>query len=195
MEGLECENYKVISLFAVFLRKLKHWDLYVIDLFISNDSQSRLKGNHTKEFLKNSHQAIAVLKSLIAGEQVEDICACLDAFYTMSKIVSINFIDIYDNFKDVILPNSNVTSTSDHADVAEATILAYEHHAKLLYVHREQSVLTRLTKGDSETFYFHSFRWYIPRMRRKMYRLHGLGIAVMTMEGFEHKKNTSKHAV
>ena len=195
MEGLECQNYKVVSLFAAFLRKLKHWDLYVIDPFISNDAQSRLKGNHTKEFLKNAHKAIAVLKSLVAGEQVEDICACLEAFYMMSKIVSIYFIDVYENVKDILLPNSTVSLSSNPADVAEATFLAYEHYAKLLYVHGEQSVLTRFTRGDSETFYFHCFRWYVPRMMRKMYRLHGLGIAVMTMEGFEHKNFTSKHAI
>ena len=28
-----------------------------------------------------------------------------------------------------------------------------------------------------------------------MYRLHGLGVAVMTMEGFEHTFFTSKHAI
>ena len=58
-----------------------------------------------------------------------------------------------------------------------------------------QSVMTRFTPGDGETFYFHAFKHYVPHFVQKSDRFHGLEIAVMTMEGFEHKNFTSKHAV
>ena len=76
---------------------------------------------------------LAVLKPLIVGVQVEDICACLEVLYMISKIISIHFIDVYDNMKDVLLTNSTVLSSRNQADMTEAIIVAYEHYAKLLH--------------------------------------------------------------
>lgn len=195
MEGLECRNYKCVSLFGAYLRKLKHWDGYVTDPWISNDTQSRLKGNHTKEFVRDIPKAISVIKSLLTGEKVNDFCVCLDVFRKMSEIVSLIIIDKYECVKHVLLPNSKVTVNSPPNVIAEEVIKTYEYYAKKLYEHGRLTVLTRHDEGDAETLYFHCFRFYIPYLMRKLYRLHRLGIACMTMEGFEHKNFTSKHAV
>ena len=195
MEGLECRNYRCVSIFGAYLRNLKHWDGYVTDPWIADEQQSRLKGNHTKEFVRDIPNAINVLKSLMAGQKVISVCECLTSFYHMSKIVSITFIDQYESVKEILLPGSQISSESDPRVIAEEVIKTYEYHAKSLYMHGRQTVLTRFEDGDAETFYFHAFCWYVPVFMRKLYTLHGLGIAVMTMEGFEHKNFTSKHAV
>ena len=195
MEGLECRNYRCVSIFGAYLRNLKHWDGYVTDPWIADEQQSRLKGNHTKEFVRDIPNAINVLKSLMAGQKVISVCECLTSFYHMSKIVSITFIDQYESVKEILLPGSQISSESDPRVIAEEVIKTYEYHAKSLYMHGRQTVLTRFEDRDAETFYFHAFCWYVPVFMRKLYTLHGLGIAVMTMEGFEHKNFTSKHAV
>ena len=132
---------------------------------------------------------------MVTGQRVDDVCAVLENFHMMSKIVSITIIDRYENVKDVLVPNSGVDESSTTAEIAKAVIKSYEFYATTMYNHGRKSVLTRFREGDAETFYFHAFRWYIPHFMKKMYALHKLGIAVMTMEGFKHKNFTSKHAI
>ena len=55
--------------------------------------------------------------------------------------------------------------------------------------------MTRRIRGDGELFYLHIMRWYFPKMLRKVYNSHNLGIYVFTMEGFEYKNQTSKRMV
>ena len=55
--------------------------------------------------------------------------------------------------------------------------------------------MTRRVIRDGEFFYLHTMRLYVPKMLRKVYNLHNLGIAVFTMEGFEYKNQTSKRMV
>ena len=131
----------------------------------------------------------------MTGQKVNGVCTCLNSFFWMSKIVSITIIDQYNSVKDVLLPHSAINSESKPELIAEEVIKTYEFHAKTLYEHGRYTLLKRYKEGDAETFYFHSFCWYVPILMRRLYSLHSLGMAVMTMEGFEHKNFTSKHAV
>ena len=119
MEGLECRNYRCVSIFGAYLRSLKHWDGYVTDPWIAYEQQSRLKGNHTKEFVQDIPKAINVLRSLMTGQKVNGVCICLNSFFWMSKIVSITIIDQYESVKDVLLPHSAINSERKPELVAE----------------------------------------------------------------------------
>ena len=195
MEGLETRNYRCVSLFAAFLRGLKHWDGYVLDPWIANDTQARLKGKHTKEFTKKISECVHVLKSIMRGQVIDDLCTCLESFQIMSKIVSFVIIDTFNIVKCILCADSPVNEESGPACIAEEVIKTYEFHAKKLYAHGHRSVLTRHVTGDHETFYFHAFRYYVPKMMRLIYRKHKLGIGVMTMDGFEYKNFSSKYVV
>ena len=113
----------------------------------------------------------------------------------MSKIISLVLIDLYDEVKEVLPQDTTITSASSQEEIANAVIERYEELAKELYLYGHESFMTRRIRGDGESFYLHTMRWYIPKMLRKVYDLHKLGIAVFTMEGFEYKNQTSKRMV
>ena len=129
------------------------------------------------------------------GHIVDDLCVCLTSFQHMSKIISIVLIDKYEHIKDILHDNTTITADSLPEEIAAEVIATYEYHAKKLYTHGQNSVLTRFSTGDHETFYFHAVRFYIPKFMRELYSKHKVGIALMTLEGFEYKNFTSKHVV
>ena len=51
-------NYESLEKFKRFLSKLKFWDDYVLDQFMSGDTNNRLKGKHTKCFIKHVDDVI-----------------------------------------------------------------------------------------------------------------------------------------
>ena len=58
-------NFEWIDKFANFLLQLKGWHAFEITPWLNSESNSRLKGEHTKEFTKNTHGACVLLKSLL----------------------------------------------------------------------------------------------------------------------------------
>ena len=87
--------------FRNFLRNLAYWDDYVIDQFVSRDTNNRLKG-HTKCFIKHADDVISQLHRLLDAVKIAEFCRCLKAFQAMSKIISIVFIDEYNAIKHLL---------------------------------------------------------------------------------------------
>ena len=71
-----------------------YWDGYVLDPWIANNTQARLKGKQTKDFTKNIPECVHVLKSIMQGPVVNDVCKSLKSFQVLSKILSFVFIDV-----------------------------------------------------------------------------------------------------
>ena len=67
----------------------------------------------------------------------------------------------------VIVKNVSVQADSPPGNIAQAVIQSYKYHTKILYSYGMNSVMTHFERGDGETFYFHSFRHYVPHMMRK----------------------------
>ena len=187
--------YRNVKLFAAMLSSWKSWDGYVVDPWVNDESQAHIKGRHTKEFIKRIPEVVTLLVSLFPRARIEPFCRCLEAFEKMSKIISLFLIDLYDEVKEVLPQDTTITSASSQEEIANAVIERYEELAKELYLYGHESFMTRRIRGDGESFYLHTMRWYIPKMLRKVYDLHKLGIAVFTMEGFEYKNQTSKRMV
>ena len=102
---------------------------------------------------------------------------------------------IVDNFYHCLSVILQYFSVNLLAEISQAVISGYKYHAKAFHKYGMLSVLDCFERGDAETFYFHAFCHYVPQMIQKLYQAHGLGLRVMTMEGFKHKHFTSKHAV
>ena len=187
--------YWHVKLFAAMLSSWKSWDGYVVDPWVNDEAQAHIKGKHTKEFVKQTSEVVTLLLSLFPQARIQPFCNCLEAFQTMSKIMSLTLIDCYNNVKDILPNDANISSQSPKIEIANAVISHYEELAKILYQDGHKSFMTRRSIGDGESFYLHTMRWYIPKMMRQVYDSHSLGIAVFTMEGFEFKNQTSKRVV
>ena len=184
-----------VTLFAAFLKKLPSWDSYVIDPWISNGPNSRLKGRHTASFTNNIPQCIILLKEIAPAAMVNSLCECLSAFFAMSKILSFMRIDQFDLVQHVLPSNTDVSAESTPEDVAKAVHDAYEQLAKKLREHGLRSFMTNRRTGDKETFYVHVLTNYIPGIMRETYKRHKLGVGIFSMEGFEYKNYTSKQVL
>ena len=82
-----------LNLMKSFLSKLPGWDGYVLDPWVANESQQRLRGRHTKSFTNAIPQCTSLLTRIILEGYMSDICVCLMSFLKLSKVLSLVFID------------------------------------------------------------------------------------------------------
>ena len=73
----------------------------------------------------------------------------------MSKIILLTFIDCYEDVKNILPNNINISTESTKTEIANAVISCYEELAKTLYVYGHQHFMTRRSIGDGESFYLH----------------------------------------
>ena len=170
-----------------------YWDDYLIDQFVSGDTNNRLKGKHTKCFIKQADDIISQqLHRLLDAVKIAEFCRCLKAFQAMSKIINIVFIDEYNTIKHLLLARTNISEESQPGDIAEAIFNEYEEQAKILLANGFLSFMERNDgSGGGESLYLHVLRHYIPKHMRDTYKKHRLGVAIFSMEGFEYKNYTS----
>ena len=184
-----------VTLFAAFLRKLPSWDSYVIDPWVSNATNSRLKGRHTAAFCDNIHECIAVLKKLSPGGLMNDLCESLAAFHTMSKILGFVIVDQFNMAKHVLGTSSNINDQTSPQDIANAVMSKYDELVVKFRKYGLRSFMTNRRSGDKETFYVHVLTRYMPKIMRETYQRHSLGVGIFSMEGFEYKNYTSKQVL
>ena len=63
------------------------------------------------------------------------------------------------------------------------------------YVHSVNTFMTKVEKGDKETFYIHALRHYTPLHAQNTWDTYKLGVGIFTMEGFERRNLESKQVV
>lgn len=188
-------NYHGLGQFKEYLGKLQYWDDYVIDQFLSGDTVNRLKGKHTKCFVKSVDDIIEQLKTIIDEVDIAEFCVCLKAFEKMSEILSFVFVDEYELIKHVLPDDTTICNTSRPDEIAEAVFKEYEAQAELLFTNGFLSFMERNGDGKGETLYLHILKHYLPGHMRITYQRHKLGVAIFSMEGFEYKNYTSKHII
>ena len=74
-------------------------------------------------------------------------------------------------------------------------ITLFKNEAATFFSNAHASFLSHKVQGNEETFYIHALCMYIPKIMRETYDSHMLGVRVFTMEGFEYKNYSSKHAI
>ena len=75
----------------------------------------------------------------------------------------------------------NITTIEDN-NIYKEQLDSFEQNLKDFYTIGGESFLTKGQEiGDDETFYMHCLKCYIPRIARKTYDNHHLGISIFTM--------------
>ena len=115
MEG----NSRALSVFATYLRNMKHWDGYVVDPWEANDTLQRLKGKYTKEFISNTTDIVTLLKQLIPGTRTDKFCTCLVSFECVHEILGIIIIDNYDDVIEVLRTGNTLLDEYDINEESE----------------------------------------------------------------------------
>ena len=184
-----------VTRFSAFLKKLPNWDGYVIDPWVSNASNSRIKGRHSSAFINNIPQCITILQTLMPGILMNSLCSSLTSFYTMAKILGMVIIDDYKLVRHILPPDLSVNNESGEKEIAEAVIELYKSCASNFCEKGLRSFMTNSQRGDKESFYSHTLSCYLPQMLKETYERHNLGLGIFSMEGFEYKNYTSKQVL
>ena len=73
----------------------------------------------------------------------------------------------------------------DDAGIYNQKLEKFEKNVEQWYSTGKDIFLTRLTPGDSETFYQHVVCFYMLDIAKITFERHGLGVGIFTMQGFE----------
>ena len=73
----------------------------------------------------------------------------------------------------------------------------FEQTLKEFYISGVSTFLTKNPSdvGNDETFYCHVLRFYLPKLMKRLYENHGVGLGICTMQGFERRNKESKNTM
>ena len=163
----------------------------MIDSWVYNKVNSRLKGRHTKSFINNIHQCITILKDLMPEELVSSLCGSLCALYIIRKILSMVVINDYNMVKHVLPSYTTIKICQVWTKYPKKS---YQYMIDRLTISEKmEQILDKTTAWRSKTFNVHVLTKYMSHILNVLYERHKLGTRIFSMEGFEYKNHTSKH--
>ena len=190
-------NFDAVDKFSSFLLSLKGFQSFHVTPWLNNESNSRLKGEHTKSLTKNTHRACSLLKSLLRSEKCDAFCDALYNFEKVSCFLSFTLIDDYET-ANVFLNNNSTnefTESTPKETIGHAMIIELEQLNSQLYNNGIKTFRSDRVHGDLETFYSHVLRWYLPDIIKCVYAKYKLGPGIFTMEAFEAMNFSTKNVL
>ena len=147
---------------------------YFILVWNTNCPLSSLRGKQILGFIMLIPKVVGFIEGkFMMTTYLRHLCAGFTLWKEISGFIhQMEIVDEKDYEKQIILFNSNV---------------------KLFYKHGSKSFLTKAETGDSETFYMHALRFYLPVIVDDTWRQFHVGIGIYTMQGFERCNKEAKN--
>ena len=92
---------------------------------------------------------------------------------------------IYSNKYDELLKKEKIQLYVNDMD-------KFNDWVEKFYSYGNNTFMKLVKNGDSETFYLHTLRFYMPDIIRDTWELHGVGVGIFSMQGFERRNQESK---
>ena len=110
----------------------------MVDQWISNDQNSRIKGRHTKSFTKHIPECVTVLQALSNSLEMGHFAKFYELFCKMSKIIGLIIINEYaDKQIRTSLANDEdhtaITKKSTNEEIDQKVMQSYTNLAKKIY--------------------------------------------------------------
>ena len=152
------------------------WGKFNVNMWDWNKEFNSFKGHEIAQFLFNTKEMVSFLQMTFEiNEHLADLCNCLLLWEEISEFLHITKVD--------------------NAGIYNQKLEKFEKNVELWYLAGKDIFLTRLTPGDSETFYQHVVRFYMPDIAKITFERHGLGVGIFTMQGFERRNKESKNTL
>ena len=137
-----------------------------------------MKGNKVKRFvLAGPAIADLLLECLEEDALVLSIVKALRLWYDIERFLKVG----------------NIKLESKEKNLPVATLIdKFEQNITEFYLVGSTSFMKRKLVGDSETYYLHCLRFYIPKLARQTWERHECGIGIYSMQGFERRNKESK---
>jgi hypothetical protein len=175
------QSYDIIEHFSSSVLK-SFWNDFHLLVWNNKKSFSSFQGNEIAVFVGNT----------------DGICNFLQTYISLSSSVT-HLINALKLWKDIfkLLSVTKIDERQGSRDWYLAEIDEYENKVKNFYDIGSKSFLTSNHNdiGNEESFYFHTLRYYIPRIARITFDRHKLGVGIFTMQGFERRNKESKNCM
>ena len=167
------------SLFREFANSIlaKFYKAYHVYCWNNKKNFSSFKGNELALFVGSIPNIVNFLNlSIESTPQLKDICDGLELYHDIFHYLGISYIE-----------------KGDEEEYNER-IDRFEEQVSKLYAIGGRTFLSKNGKptGSEETFYFHVLRHYIVKIARETLAVHGVGIGIFNMQGFERRNKESK---
>ena len=149
------------------------WGEFKCTHWLLNRPLAKFKGPELLEFVKNIPKVNTFLTTHLGhSEEARWIVEGLGAWHEISPFLVIAHIE------DKLLYIGKMYK--------------FELDVRKFYKAGANTFLSKKYVGDEENFYCHCLRLYMPVFARKTFEIHGTGIGIFTMQGFEHRNKESK---
>jgi hypothetical protein len=147
------------------------WSMFHIYCWNNNLNFSKFQGTELALFVSNASLIVKFLKERLddTAEELKNFSEALELLPELFQFLSITYI-------------SDKTGTEYLSRVDK-----FEASMKKLYKNGSSTFLM-----EDEPFYFHCMRYYMPKIARKTYDEHKLGLGIFNMQGFERRNKESK---
>ena len=149
------------------------WNSYFILVWNSNRKLTSLRGKEIVGFIQIIPKIVGFIKEkFVISPYLHNLCEGLSLWEEISSFIH----------RTVISNNSEY----------EQNISVFKHNVQIFYQKGADSFLTKSETGDSETFYMHVLRFYLPTIVDSTWKDYGLGIGIYSMQGFERRNKEAK---
>ena len=156
----------------------KFWGEFHLLIWKCNKDFSIFKGDEIKRFVVNCPAVANILReNLEMTDEITSVCRALDLWYEIERFLKISKVG------------------SKNKDEYPTMINQFVSHVSEFYECGANTFLTQKEIGDSETFYLHVLRYYLPKIAHTTWEKHSVGIGVFTMQGFERRNKESKNTL
>ena len=155
---------------------LSIWPEFLVYCWNNNLNFSKFQGPELSKFVSNSTMITDFIEvNLLETVQTVEFSRGLNLLKSIFKCMSISYI---------IEDDEICTKYLKKLELFEVQLKQFYSCGKHTY----------LTGGD-ESFYFHCFRFYLPKIARLTLARHRLGLGIFTMQGFERRNKESKNMI
>ena len=153
----------------------KFWTNYELLVWRLNKPFTSFVGAQLLQFIENIPAIITMMEVSfeVNNEHIRDICEGLQLWLDITPFLVITIIDDKAKYK--------------------SDLEKFESNLQKFYIVGAKTFLTDKVKGDRENFYSHCLRYYLPKIAHELFELHGVGLGVFTMQGFERRNKESKN--
>ena len=168
----------IMKQFSSLISNKKFWSDHNVLIWNMNRPFTSFIGSELLKFIKNSPVIISFLKeNFCATPSLKDLCDGLQVWSEITPfLVIVDIEDVQDYEKELQKFTANL---------------------KLFYAIGCRSFITKnsATPGDDETFYLHTLRFYMPMVAQHTLKVHGMGLGIFTMQGYERRNKESKNTL
>ena len=167
------------SLFKNFTISIleKFYKAYHVYCWNNKKNFSSFKGNELALFVASIPKIVLFLNNSIElTPQLKDICEGLELYHDIFEFLGITYIE-----------KGEEERYKERIDI-------FEEQVSKLYEVGGRTFLSKNGKptGSEETFYFHVLRYYVMKIARETLAVHGVGVGLFNMQGFERRNKESK---